>query len=79
MRECEEGAPCEWVHYFDVIAFIEKAIGVMRLGRCDVRHVRKRSARTDLQQPGHFQRVDFGVEKRFLNGNFAHQDSTFSN
>jgi hypothetical protein len=32
-----------------------------------------------LQQPGHFQRVDFGVEKRFLNGNFAHQDSTFSN
>ena len=46
-----EGRYC-WLQnetYFDVIAFIKKTVSVMRLGWCDVRHVRKDSAHTDVQ------------------------------
>ena len=62
--------------YFDVIAFIEKTVSVMRLGRGDVGGIRKSSTSSNVQQPGHFQGVDFGVEEGLLDGHFAHQDIT---
>ncbi len=64
--------------YFDVIAFVEEAIGVVSLGRGNVRYIRESCPRSNVHQPGHFQGVDFGVEERLLNGHFAHQDATYT-
>lgn len=59
-----------------MIAFVEEAIGVVSLGRGDVRYIRKSCPRSDVHQPRHFQGVDFSVEERLLNGHFADQDAT---
>lgn len=53
-----------------MIAFIEEAIGVVRVRRSHMSQVRV-EATVGMEQTGRLERIDFCIEERLLDGHFT--------